>query len=52
MGFEFLQEVVLAVYEHDHVLQGELESRSHPALRQVLGHDQVLIFVVLVFLRL
>ena len=47
--FELLQEIVLAIHEHDDVLESKFESWAHPTLSQVLGHDQIVVFIILVF---
>ena len=47
--FEFFHEIVLAVDKHNHVSERELKRASHTVLHFVLGHNQVFISILLIF---
>ena len=46
--FEFFHEIVLAINKHNHVGESKLKSASNTVLHFVLGHNQVLISILLV----
>ena len=51
IGLEFLDKIVLAINEHDHVYQIELEYATNPVLGAVLRHNHVLIIIFILFLQ-